>query len=194
MAKSNPLIRSYPKSINKPLPHKSKGILDDYAIRKVIEVKDTINAGGYITGKKTGVYFVADPHNIENIITINEIDVWQSAAVILNLRLLEDFTLGIEGLTYLGEKTQYFKFHAFFTTSSDINNTTMHLAVRKNGIIDNDSQVGYFFKFLNEEMTVPFLYVVELKKGDILQVDIMADTLADLALSHATVTINEFFD
>ena len=40
MAKRNPLIRSYPKRVNKPLPNKSAGILDDYAVRKVIATKE----------------------------------------------------------------------------------------------------------------------------------------------------------
>ena len=35
MAK-NPLIRSYPKRVNKPLPNKSAGILDDFAVRRNI--------------------------------------------------------------------------------------------------------------------------------------------------------------
>ena len=39
MAK-NPLIRSYPKRINKPLPNKSAGILDDFAVRKVVATKE----------------------------------------------------------------------------------------------------------------------------------------------------------
>ena len=39
MAK-NPLIRSFPKKVSKPLPHKSAGILDDYAVRKVIATKE----------------------------------------------------------------------------------------------------------------------------------------------------------
>ena len=36
----NPLIRSYPKRVSKPLPNKSAGILDDFAIRKVISSKE----------------------------------------------------------------------------------------------------------------------------------------------------------
>ncbi|KKL15225.1 hypothetical protein LCGC14_2507700, partial [marine sediment metagenome] len=39
MAK-NPLIRSYPRKVNKPLPNKSAGILDDYAVRKVVSTKE----------------------------------------------------------------------------------------------------------------------------------------------------------
>ena len=37
---ANPLIRKYPKSVNKPLAHKSKGILDDYAVRKNVATKE----------------------------------------------------------------------------------------------------------------------------------------------------------
>ena len=39
MAK-NPLIRSYLKKVNKPLPNKSAGIFDDYAVRKVVSTKE----------------------------------------------------------------------------------------------------------------------------------------------------------
>lgn len=39
MAK-NPLIRSYPRRVSKPLPNKSAGILDDFAVRKVISTKE----------------------------------------------------------------------------------------------------------------------------------------------------------
>lgn len=39
MAK-NPLIRSYSKRVNKPLPNKSAGILDDFAVRKNVCTKD----------------------------------------------------------------------------------------------------------------------------------------------------------
>ena len=39
MAK-NPLIRSFPRRVSKPLPHKSAGILDDFAVRKVIATKE----------------------------------------------------------------------------------------------------------------------------------------------------------
>ena len=40
MVKRNPLIRSYPKRVNKPLPNKSAGILEDYSMRKVIQTKE----------------------------------------------------------------------------------------------------------------------------------------------------------
>ena len=40
MVKRNPLIRSYPKKVNNPLPKKSAGILDDHAVRKVISTKE----------------------------------------------------------------------------------------------------------------------------------------------------------
>lgn len=40
MAKKNPLIRSYPKRVNKPLPNKSAGILDDFAVRRVVATKE----------------------------------------------------------------------------------------------------------------------------------------------------------
>ena len=39
MAK-NPLIRSFSKKANKPLPNKSAGNLEDYVIRKVINTKE----------------------------------------------------------------------------------------------------------------------------------------------------------
>ena len=39
MAK-NPLIRSYPRRVSKPLPNKSAGILDDFAVRKVVATKE----------------------------------------------------------------------------------------------------------------------------------------------------------
>ena len=40
MARKNPLIRSYPKRVNRPLPNKSAGILDDYAVRRVVSTKE----------------------------------------------------------------------------------------------------------------------------------------------------------
>ncbi len=36
----NPLIRSYPKRVSKPLPNKSAGIMDDHAVRKNIATKE----------------------------------------------------------------------------------------------------------------------------------------------------------
>ena len=39
MAK-NPLIRSYPRRVSKPPPNKSAGILDDFAVRKVVATKE----------------------------------------------------------------------------------------------------------------------------------------------------------
>ena len=38
--RTNPLIRKYPRKVNKPLPNKSAGILDDFAVRKVLETKE----------------------------------------------------------------------------------------------------------------------------------------------------------
>ena len=40
VVKKNPLIRSYPKRVNKPQPNKSAGILDDYAVRKNVATKE----------------------------------------------------------------------------------------------------------------------------------------------------------
>ena len=37
---ANPLIRKYPKRINTPQPNKSAGILDDFAVRKVVATKE----------------------------------------------------------------------------------------------------------------------------------------------------------
>jgi len=36
----NPFIHSYPRRVNKPQPNKSAGILDDFAVRKVVATKE----------------------------------------------------------------------------------------------------------------------------------------------------------
>ena len=40
MAKRNPLIRRKEKSYTTPLPNQSAGILDDFAVRKVVSTKE----------------------------------------------------------------------------------------------------------------------------------------------------------
>ena len=62
MAK-NPLIRSYPRKVNKPLPNKSAGILDDYAIRKVVATKE-----GSITRTPTDDIDIANKKYVDDSI------------------------------------------------------------------------------------------------------------------------------
>ena len=68
MAK-NPLIRSFPRRINKPLPNKSAGILDDFAVRKVIATKE-----GSITRTPVNDIDIANKAYVDSVAGISNIE------------------------------------------------------------------------------------------------------------------------
>ncbi len=160
------------------------------------DIKGNVNADGYITGKKAGLYLTADPDDPANTFTISsgDVDTWLDIVLGLNIRLLEDFSIGPGGLVYTGEKKQYFKVHGYFVVSSSIANPTVHYAIEKNGVVDDDSITSAFFRFVNQEQAAPFLYITELEKDDVLVVKIQSDSATTLTFNHTGVGINEFFD
>ena len=62
-------------------------------------VDGDIETPGYITGKKSGVYLALEPDDPLNTYKIQQVDTWETVALGLNIRVLEDFSLGAGGLT-----------------------------------------------------------------------------------------------
>jgi len=94
MAK-NPLIRSYPKRVSKPLPNKSAGILDDYAVRKVVATKE-----GSITRAPI------DDIDIANKLYVDSNDFWNRFGTILSPKTTgDDIDLGSGYITTTGDGT-----------------------------------------------------------------------------------------
>ena len=69
MAK-NPLIRSFPRRVSKPLPNKSAGILDDFAVRKVIATKE-----GSITRTPVNDIDIANKAYVDSVAGIFDTDI-----------------------------------------------------------------------------------------------------------------------
>lgn len=80
MAKRNPLIRRKEKSYSTPLPNQSAGILDDFAVRKVISSKE-----GTIT--KTPVNDI----DITNKAYVDSMDFWQRVGTAISPKTITDF-------------------------------------------------------------------------------------------------------
>ena len=78
MAK-NPLIRKFPKKVNKPLPNKSAGIFDDYAVRKVVATKE-----GSITKVPTADIDIANKFYVDSN------DFWQRVGDVLSPKTAGD--------------------------------------------------------------------------------------------------------
>lgn len=191
----NPLIRKIPNtSKSHNMQHKSAGILDDYAVRKSVEVQGDINAGGSISGKKVGVYAYIDTPVLTELTLANT---YYAIAGDFTNDPIEDFTgatVTVPGIKYVGVYKQYFEidFHASVATDKA---ETLTTAIYKNGVLFPGSQMSTFCKVANEFYNISGTCVLELEENDEIQLVVKGTSVDSYAdFNYYATTITEFFD
>lgn len=157
------------------------------------EVAEDLNAGGYLTGKKAGVFAnLGTPTNT----TITVADTYYPIAGTFTNDPIEDFTaVATPAIRYDGEKVQHFEIDWHAAIKGDSNGITVHVGIKKNGTLVDSSVMGTLLKFLGEEQALSGTAVVELEKDDEIQLVTTADGNGDIVtFEHFTTTISEFFD
>lgn len=151
------------------------------------------DSGGYISGKKCGVFAYLDAPADTTITAAGTYYPIQGA---FTNDPIEDFTaVPTPAIRYDGPKTQYFEIDWHAAGYGDANGQTIHIGVKKNGVLCTASVMGTFLKFLGEEQSLSGTCVVELATNDEIQLVVTSDGNGDiLTLEQFTTTITEFFD
>ena len=150
-------------------------------------------ATGYISGKKSGVFaYLASPANT----TITTAGTYYPIAGTFTNAPIEDFTaVATPAIRYDGAKTQYFEIDWHASGYGDSNGQTIHIGIKKNGVLCTGGVMGTFLKFLGEEQALSGTCVIELATNETIQLVITSDTNGDvITMEHFTTTITEFFD
>jgi hypothetical protein len=98
-------------------------------------------------------------------------------------------------IKYMGTKKQYFIVAGQGSGSSDKASATVSIGSKVNGVIQTPGIVTTFLKNINELYTLSASLVVELERGDGVQLVVSSDVLNSVLTFHTlTVSIQEFFD
>lgn len=152
-----------------------------------------ISAGGYITGKKSGVFVYA----LDQDTIIAVADTWTVTGGTKTIPVIEDFSAAITytpGVKFDGTLTQFFKIDWAVAYSIDSPRSTIHFSVFKNGVIIPGSEMQTYGANINQAYNLSGHAVVELTAGDEIQLLVESDTTGTLTLLHETTTINQFFN
>lgn len=158
-------------------------------------VDGDIQATGYITGKKCGVFASLDSPN--NTIVTTAGTYYPIEGIFTNSPI-EEFgpaTTYTPGIKYTGTKTQYFEIDWHAVGSGDSAGITVYLGIKKNGILCTHGVMGTFLKFIGEKQSLSGTCVIELETNDEIQLVLTANNNGDIiTINQFTTTITEFFD
>lgn len=164
-------------------------------VKDYLQVKDTINASGTITGKKIGVFAALESPTATTVTTAGT---YYPIAGTFTNDPAEEFSAAVTytpGIKYDHKQTQHFEIDWHAAGSGDANGMTIHIGIKKNGVLCSQGVMGTFLKFLGEEQSLSGTCVVELATNDEIQLVITSDTNGDIiTMEHFTTTITEFFD
>ena len=150
---------------------------------------------GFVTGKKVGVFAsLSAPTDT----TITVADTYYPIAGTFSNDPLEGFvgaTAYPPGIKYNESMTQYFEIDWHATVIPDSNTTTVHFAIKKNGVLVTSSIMGSLLKNNGQPYNLSGTCVIEMSTGDEIQLVVTADGNGDvLTIQHYTTSITEFFD
>lgn len=95
-------------------------------------------------------------------------------------------------IKYVGTKTLDFEIDLHAAFSSSANNTTLYVAVKKNGTLVDSSAFPAFAKNLGELYNIPVTTVVELSTDDEVQLVVASDVASTITFTNINTTIRPF--
>jgi len=163
---------------------------------------ENINASGYISGKKVGVFAaLVAVEGSEPTVTATDADTYYPIPGTFANDPVEGFgaaTAVTPGIKYIYDKEQYFEIDWHATISSDTSGTNLHCSVLKNGAIigtSDKAKMGTRLKNADQPYNLSGTAVVKLKENDEIQLVVESSKAgAVLKFYHYTTTISEFFD
>jgi hypothetical protein len=158
-----------------------------------IIINGGVDALGYITGKKCGVFAYLSSASSTTITTAGTYEYIRGNFV---NSPIECFSLiGDPAIKYDGEITQFFEMDWHASVSANVAGTEVSIGIKKNDILVTSSIMTHFLKNINEVYTMSGTTVVELAPNDRIQLVVTSDGNSDvITFEHYTTTINEFFD
>lgn len=152
-----------------------------------------IIANGYITGKRCGVFAYLSTPSTTDITNVGE---WYPISGSFTNATICDFELvATPVIKYVGTKTQHFIIAGQGSGSSNKASATVSIGTKVNGVIQAPGIMTTFLKSINELYTLSASLVVELSRGDEIQLVTASDILNSVLTFHTlTVSIREFFD
>lgn len=159
-----------------------------------MDASQNVTVAGFITGKKCGAFASLLTHGVDTSITNNGVYVPIEGSFSNNP--MHEFSLQVDpAIQYDGTLTQYFEIDWYATVAANINSTTLHFGVKKNGVLIDSSVMGIFCKTSGEMYFTAGTCVVSLATNDKIQLVVTSDKNSTLAtVYHYTTTIKEFFD
>lgn len=160
-----------------------------------LQVKDTVEAGGFITGKKVGI-FAALEAPADTTITVA--GTYYPINGTFSNDPLKGFgaaTTHTPGIKYEEKLTQHFEIDWHATLTADAATTTVHFGIKKNGTLIDSSLMAQMCKNAGQEYALSGTNVIELEENDEIQLVVTSDGSGDvITVDHYTTTITEFFD
>ncbi|MCP4567977.1 MAG: hypothetical protein GY841_10395 [FCB group bacterium] len=103
-------------------------------------------------------------------------------------------TVADPAIEYTYAETKYFEIDCHATLSADDNGRTVHIALKKNGVLVDASIMGTYLKTADEPQAVSGTCVLSLAKGDKIQLIVTSSTNLDVInFQHFTTSIREFY-
>jgi len=156
---------------------------------------EDINATGFITGVKAGVFAYVSVEGDTTVTTAGTYYPVEGTFVNAPVQLFGFATTYTPGIKYTGTKTLYFKIDWHVTASADDNGRTPKYGVKLNGDLVTSSVMGDYAKTATESINISGTTVVELAEGDELQIVLTSSSDGDVITTHHfQTTISEFFD
>lgn len=153
----------------------------------------SVEASGYITGKKVGVFAYLESPASTTIVTAGTYEYIRGTFV---NDPIEDFTtVATPAIRYDGDKTQYFEIDWHAEIEANFTNTDVEIAFKKNGVVCQCSPMKTRCFTPNAPYSISGTAVIELSTNDEIQLVVTSDGSGDvITFDNFTTTITEFFD
>jgi len=154
-----------------------------------------IEANGYITGKRCGAFaYLQSP---ESTVITTPGDFYGIKGVFVNSPINDfEVVVGVDAtIRYLGTKKQYFLVHGQGSAASDKATNTISVGSKVNGVLQEPGLMCTLIKNVNELYSIGAFLVVELERGDELQIVCCASVAGTtLSFERVTLLVTDFFD
>jgi len=156
---------------------------------------ETIEATGYITGKKSGVSAYVSVPAATTVVTAGTY--YPIAGTFVNDPIQDFTTVADPAIKYTGTKTQYFKIHWQASAKCNQTGRTIKVGFKLNGAASPvaSSIMSTYLKAANEIQAFSGNAVIELSTDDKIQLVVTSSVNGDqVTFDNFTTTIEEFFD
>ena len=141
--------------------------------------------------KGRGVFAALDEAAVTIVPTANEYV--PIAGVFLNSPLAAFSVVDDPGIKYENHTAIWFEVDWHASVSAHRNNTTVHIGLNKNGLLDPRSVMGQVLTLLNQPQGLSGTCAIHIKPGDVIQLAVTADGDGDeITFHHFTTKIREF--